>query len=640
MPTVAKVALSTNLPQLDRLFDYEIGADENIQLVEGARVKVSLGSSGKLVEGFVVELATASSFAGKLSVIAQIVDNRPILKKEILELCRNLADRNATTLGELLRLAIPSHMPRAVQTHSKQQLDKSINPGSQNTVFASDSKALQPDSGTLHAVVARPCLVPLDNAPELVPDWVKRFCEVASQNAQAGLSTILLVPDYREHEVLVRGLELFGLLDLLADYSQDLAKSKRYLSFLNCLDNSPIIAVGSRSAAFAPVSNLGAICVYDESDSSFADQSSPFLHTRDVVLVRQSIQKCSLLFISHSRSPEIQRLVETGYLQESTLHFPKPKVSVTEPGLRLDNNAFRAIKQGLSKGPVLVQVASKGESVALYCSECEQRAMCPSCSGGIWIDSKADKRCRWCNRFALDLECSCGSKDFSLGRAGSSRTTAELGKSFPGVRVIESTGEQKISKLAAGSFLVIATAGAEPYVQGGYQAVVLLDAKVFLSKQTLRSVDESVRVWANAVAKLSPEAEAVLVGVPGKTGQQFALWNMVEIATSELSARRELELPPALRLGSVAGDPLVLEELSASIESVPGAQAIGPAPFFVDGQTNQWRLIFKYSYSSTMQLAQILRSEIYRLSAGKTAKSKSGRNTRLLKVRMNDYEVV
>jgi primosomal protein N' (replication factor Y) len=531
-------------------------------------------------------------------------------------------------------------MPSTAQAYEKQLFENAAKQSSLSKETSADSATKQLSPGTRHAVTARPCLVPAAKEQVYVPDWVITLCQLAGQNAAVGLSTILLVPDYREHQVLLKGLKLYGLQDLVADYSQDLAKSKKYLSFLRCLGEDPIIAVGSRAAAFAPVSKLGAIGIYDESDSSFADQSSPYLHTRDVVLLRQSIQECTLVFISHSRSPEIQRLVETGYLQESTPDFPKPKVSVSEPGLRLDNNAYRAIKQGLERGSVLVQVASKGESVSIYCSSCEQRAVCPSCSGGIWIDQKADKRCRWCNRFVLDLECQCGSKDFSSGRAGSTRTTAELGKSFPGVRVIESTGENRISEFEAGNSLVIATAGAEPYVEGGYQAVVLLDAKVFLSKQSLRALDDAVRTWANAVAKLAPTGEAVLVGVLGKTAQDFALWNIVEIATAELSARRELQLPPALRLGSVAGEPALLEQLAVSLRSVTDVETIGPAPFNLDGDQSQWRLIVKYSYSSTLELAKILKSEIYRLGAGKVGKSKSGRRTRLLKVRMNDYEVV
>lgn len=640
MAIVARVAISTNLPQLDRLFDYEIGENDISEIVEGVRVRIPFGSSGKLVEGFVVELASDSSFRGKLSVISKIVDKRPVLKKEILELCRGLAIRNVTTLGELLKLAIPAHMPRATQVHDKNQFERFTKHSSANIQGPTASETKRYPAGTRRAVVARPCVVPVDNNKIHLPDWVLHFCQLAADNALAGLSTILLVPDYREHQVLLQGLTFFGLGDLIADYSQDLAKSKKYLSFLRCLDESPIIAVGSRAAAFAPVSNLGAIGIYDESDPSYTDQSSPYLHTREVALLRQSIQNCTLLFISHSRSPEIQRLVETGYLEDSTADFPNPKVSVSDSGARLDNNAYRAIKQGLERGAVLVQVASRGESVSIYCSSCEMRAVCPTCSGGIWVDAKGDKRCRWCNRFVLNLECQCGSREFSSGRAGSTRTTAELGKSFPGVRVIESTGENRISSLTAGNFLVIATAGAEPYVEAGYQAVVLLDAKVFLARQSLRALDEAVRTWANAVAKLSPKGEAVLVGVPGMTGQEFALWKMISIAAAELSARKELQLPPALRLGSVSGEPAMLEELSNALQSTSGVETIGPAPFNVDGDQTQWRLIFKYRYSSAVELAKLLKSEIYRLAAGRTVESKSGRKTRLLKVRMNDYEVV
>jgi primosomal protein N' (replication factor Y) len=643
MPKVAKVAILSPLPQLDRLFDYNIPEKLIGRIQVGSRIKVPFGKSGRQLEAFVIEVADRSSFAGELSEVTEVIDSRPALQPQIHQLARELSDRSATTLGEVLKLAIPNHRPRAMDSHNKQaEQDPNENPLAGIHSEFSDSKSPYLQSGTRHAVLCRPGAVALQGSFEeaLVPSWVKLFVEIAQGNILLGKSSILLVPNYREHFVLVESLIAFGLEKHIADYSHDQPKSKLYKGFLRALDRTPRIVVGSRSAAFAPAFELGSIAIYDESDHSFTDQASPFLATRDVLLVRQNIEQCSLVFAGHARSTDIERLVGSGYLFETSEDFVLPKVSISEPGFRIDSNAYRAIKQGLLTGSVLVQVASIGESSAIFCSSCDTRSLCRACGGPIWIDSSGHKKCRWCNSFALDSVCSCGSNSFSSGRAGSTRTAAELGRSFSNVRVIESTGEKRIIEIERGINLVVATAGAEPYCKGGYQAVVLLDAKVLLARQNLRSQEDAVRLWANAIAKLSRTGEAVLVGVQGKLSQRFSLWQIREIAREELVERAELLLPPTLRLGSIAGDQALLMELSPIISSIDGVKTIGPAPFVAAGNQHSWRLIFKYSYGSALELAQVIKSNVYKLSAGKTAASKTGRNSRVLKVRMNDAEVV
>jgi primosomal protein N' (replication factor Y) len=472
------------------------------------------------------------------------------------------------------------------------------------------------------------------------PAWVRAFVLLANANLKRGQSTLILVPDYREHEVIMQALAISGLSDHVANYSQEQAKSKQYLGFLSALEERPRIVVGSRAAAFAPAHNLGSILVFDEADRSFSDQSSPYLHTRDVVLVRQSIEGCSLVFASHSISSDMKRLIDSGFLTDRTRQFASPRISNSEPGLRVDSHAYSAIKAGLELGPVLVQVSSLGDSTAMYCKSCDEPARCRECKGPLWIDSAGAKKCRWCNAFQINYRCSCGGSDLTLGRAGATRTAAELGRAFPSARVIESTGQVRTTRITRGRTIVIATAGAEPYVEGGYSAVVLLDAKVALSRQNLRAQEEAVRAWSNAVAKSGPKAPSVLVGVSGELSQLFSLWNHQKIAENEYKSRQELGLPPSVRLGSITAEVSLLSELSEILAKEPSVVRIGPAPLDIGSTGQQWRLIFKYPYSLGLQLAKLLKVEVVRISAGKLRTSNSGRSARAITLKMNDSEVV
>lgn len=639
MVKIAKLAIQSNLPQLDRLFDYLIPESLQGSVQIGSRVKVPFGRSKKLHEAFVAELSDTTDFPGKLAEIADVVGNLAALQPSILELCKQLADRSAATLGELLKIAVPSHMPRAQAIHASMSKEATIQ-AAQSTNFLGTDSAV--NEGAKLFALAEPRLQRLTvGVTEVsVPSWVADFVAIARTNLVLGKSTILLVPDYREHEVLLDAVSSVGLGDFVSNYSQEQQKSKLFAAFLSALDAAPRIIIGSRSAAFAPAHNLGGILMFDEADRSYIDQSAPYMNTRDVVLVRQAIEGCSLVFLSHSVSTDMKRLIDTGYLVDATKPFAAPRVSNSDPGFRVDSQAYSAIKQGLLVGPVLVQVASLGESTAMYCRKCDERAKCKECTGPVWVDANSATKCRWCNAFALDLICSCGSTEFSLGRAGSTRTAAELGRAFPAARVIESTGDNRISRVPSGKVLVVATAGAEPYVEGGYEAVILLDAKVALARQSLRAQEEAVRSWSNAVAKGGLKAACVLVGITGELSKLFTLWNHTKIAETEYQARVELQLPPAIRLGSLTGEQEVINRLDEFLKSQPTVVRIGPAPLVETGGAKQWRLLFKYSYSQGLTLSRMLRTEVSRVSAGKLRQAPSGRSARAVTVKMNDAEVV
>ena len=640
MQKIAKLAIQSNLPQLDRLFDYLVPEPLQETAAIGSRVRVMFGRSKKPLDAFIVEFPVDSEFKGRLSEVLEVVGNAQTLHPSVFNLCAQLAERSACSLGELLKLAIPPHMPRAFEAHMKSLSNSK--PKKPTSVKDADYLELLVAGSTKSFVQAEPREVETDwgSTRPNAPGWVKLFVDLASLNLSQGRSTIILVPDYREHEQVLEALKQIGLGDFVANFSQEQPKSKQYDAFLKALEHDAVIVIGSRSAAYAPAHNLGSILVLDEADRSYADQSAPYLHSRDVVLVRQGIEQCSLVFASHSVSCDMKRLLDSKFLVDRSKSFAAPRISNSEPGLRVDSHAYSAIKAGLEIGPVLVQVSSLGDSTSIYCKACDEPARCKDCKGPLWVDSSGAKKCRWCNSFQLNYRCDCGGTEVALGRAGSTRTAAELGRAFPKVRVIESTGDARTVKIPRGKTLVVSTAGAEPYVEGGYSAVVLLDAKIALSRQNLRAQEEAVRIWSNAVAKASSKAQCVLVGVTGELSQLFCLWNHDKIAENEFRSRTELMLPPALRLGSITAEIELLNELSEHLSHQNGVIRIGPAPLESSASSSLWRLIFKYPYSIGIDLAKTLKTEVAKVGAGKTRTAVSGRSARAITVKMNDPEVI
>ncbi|MGO9217373.1 MAG: primosome assembly protein PriA, partial [Streptosporangiaceae bacterium] len=114
---VAQVAVDIPLAHLDRPFDYLIPERLSDQAVPGCRVRVRF--AGQLVDGYLLDRAAESGHQGRLARLERVVSPEPVLSPEIMALAREVADRYAGTLADVLRLAIP---PRHARTESAASL--------------------------------------------------------------------------------------------------------------------------------------------------------------------------------------------------------------------------------------------------------------------------------------------------------------------------------------------------------------------------------------------------------------------------------------------------------------------------------------------------------------------------------------
>ena len=621
---VARVAIDSPLPQLDRLFDYEIAESLRGTITVGSRVRVPFGRGTTLSDGFVVELVEKSEFNGKLAVLNELVSSVSVLKPDIYQLCRAVADRQAVTIADVFKLAIPT---RSVAVEKRWQAAEAADATLPLTTKAETSEPKQVGSRAFVFVEPR--------TNEFGAIWVQQITQRAIANLEAGESTILVVPDYRDQAVVLSALS--EQAESVVDYTSQQTNSLRYAGFLRCLSAKPVIVVGSRAALYAPVSKLGEIIIWDDGDTNLQEPTSPYTNARDVALIRQSQSNCRLLFAAHARSCEVERLVEIGYLQDLSVPFAVPKLAISETNARVDSLAWQAIRRALEQGEaVLVQVASRGQSVSAYCGGCGDRAKCSTCAGPLWIDSQGQPRCRWCNAHNLGFTCqACGDRTLKQGRAGATRTSAEFGKAFPGTKIVESNGENRLETIPAGKKIVVSTPGAEPRVPGGYGAVVLLDCNEMLSRDNLRASEDAIRTWSNTIALMKSGGLAVAVGLQGFLGQKFALWSQAEIAAHEYHSRAELRFPPFIRMASLSGE---RELLNKVLEALPAEiEILGPMPVASNNAaTDDWRALIRYEYSQGAALATTLKTQVLLATAGsKRVSAKSGRAQRPIQIKMD-----
>jgi len=102
---VARVAVDVSLANLDRPFDYLVPQRLAAAAVPGCRVRVRF--AGQLTGGYLLARLAASDHPGRLAYLERVVSPEPVLRPEIAALAREVADRYAGTLADVLRLAIP-----------------------------------------------------------------------------------------------------------------------------------------------------------------------------------------------------------------------------------------------------------------------------------------------------------------------------------------------------------------------------------------------------------------------------------------------------------------------------------------------------------------------------------------------------
>jgi primosomal protein N' (replication factor Y) len=305
---------------------------------------------------------------------------------------------------------------------------------------------------------------------------------------------------------------------------------------------------------------------------------------------------------------------------------------------RMPSSAFLAARAAAAEGPVLVQVSRPGFSPSLVCADCRHPARCAHCGGPLGARHRgAVPVCGWCGRGASAWACpNCSSTKLRLASSGSERTADELGRAFPGVRVIVADGAHPVERVDARPALVVATRGAEPLAEGGYRAVVLLDGPRMLQAPDLRVGESCLRWWSNAAALAAPGAPIHLVGVNGETARALATWNQAGYARSELESRAPLHMPPVARVAMVEGSAAAVSRALIAVGelALPPDAVLGPVPIESDDVPPRVRALVRFEYGAGARVATTLRAAV--VAEAVSSRRGRGRNPRsTLSVRLD-----
>ena len=637
---IARVLPMLSVPHLDREFDYLVGAEQSDDAQPGVRVRVRF--HGRLVDAFVLQRRSDTDHVGKLGWLDRVVSPEPVLTADVRRLVDAVAARYAGTRADVLRLAVP---PR----HAR--VEREVSGPWQPPVPAPVDRAGWRGYGRGEQFLAalgegRAARAVWQALPG--EQWAARLAEAAAVTVAAGRGVLVVVPDQRDvDEVLAEGVRLFDPGAVVA-LSAGLGPAERYRRWLAVLRGRARLVVGTRSAVFAPVCDLGLVIVWDDGDDTLAEPRTPYPHAREVAMLRAHQLRCAAVIGGYARTAEAQALVRTRWAHDIVGARPvvrarAPRVmalddsgyaDVRDPAARtarLPSMALRAARTALDCGlPVLVQVPRRGYVPALACARCRTIARCRQCTGPLSLPDRdsAGVVCRWCGRVDHAPTCvRCGASSVRAVVVGARRTAEELGRAFPGTAVVTSGGDAVVRSVQPGRAVVVATPGAEPQVAGGYGAALLLDAWALLGRQDLRAAEDTLRRWMAAAALVRSRGDGGVVVVVADstipTVQSLIRWDPVGHAEADLDARSALGLPPSVHIAAIDGPARGVAALLRQAAPPDGAELLGPVelpvaarrPASVAADEAVTRMLVRVDRNRGLALAAALRRAVAVLSA-------------------------
>ena len=582
---IARVLPMLTVPHLDREFDYLVSSEQSDNAQPGVRVRVRF--HGRLVDAFILERRSDTDHVGKLGWLDRVVSAEPVLTPEIRRLADAVAARYAGTRADVLRLAIPPRHARVEKQDPTQPAlfgARPVDPAAWNVYGRGEQFVAALAAGRAARAVWQ--ALPGES-------WPDRLAEAAAITVNSGRGALLIVPDQRDIDAVHAAAVRLVDEDRVVALSAGLGPAQRYRRWLSVLRGSARLVVGTRSAVFAPVADLGLVMVWDDGDDTLAEPRAPYPHTREVAMLRAHQLRCAALIGGYARTSEAHALVRSGWAHDLVALRPvvraaSPRViALDDSGFeqerdpaartaRLPSMALQAARRALESGsPVLVQVPRRGYLPALACARCRTIARCRNCTGPLSLPDRdaAGAVCRWCGRADPALRCArCGSDTVRAVVVGARRTAEELGRAFPSTTVITSGGDAMVAQVPSHPAVVVATPGAEPLALGGYGAALLLDSWALLGRQDLRAAEDTLRRWMAAGALVRNRADGGVVAVVADsvipTVQALVRWDPVGHAEAELNSRTEVGLPPAVHMAAIDGVP---EAVHALLDTAAGA---------------------------------------------------------------------
>jgi primosomal protein N' (replication factor Y) len=270
----------------------------------------------------------------------------------------------------------------------------------------------------------------------------------------AGRRVLMLVPEIALTPVIASLFrQAFG--EQVAILHSGLSDGERHDEWQRIRRGEVHVVVGTRSAVFAPLAQVGLIVVDEEHDGSYKQEESPRYHGRDVAIVRAQRENALVVLASATPSMESYHNAMVGRYERVVLERrvgdrPLPAVTVVDmreeyavagPDVVLSRALTEAIGVRLARGQqALVLLNRRGYATAVFCRQCAGTLDCPNCSVSLVVHGQGPvrrARCHYCNySVRVPTACTlCAGPYLEQTGFGTERVEAEVRRTWPAVRV-------------------------------------------------------------------------------------------------------------------------------------------------------------------------------------------------------------
>jgi primosomal protein N' (replication factor Y) (superfamily II helicase) len=278
------------------------------------------------------------------------------------------------------------------------------------------------------------------------------YMQAAAEVLGNGRSVLVLVPEIALITQMERCFRArFG--ECVAVLHSGLSAGERYDQWCRIINAKATVAVGTRSAIFAPFDNIGMIIVDEEHESSYKQDSALRYNARDLAVVRAKQNQCLALLGSATPSVQSYYNVKTNKFRELILsqrfeHRPLPTVRIVDLRQHRDTRGVRRfitpvlhqeIQTTLVRGEqVLLFLNRRGFASFPVCGACGQPMRCQHCDISLTLHQRANAyRCHYCgfSRPGTSSCDTCGSTKIKLLGIGTEKLETNLASLYPGARI-------------------------------------------------------------------------------------------------------------------------------------------------------------------------------------------------------------
>ena len=500
----AKVIVDIAHSQVDRIFEYSCPNG----LKKGSRVKVPFG--GRIIDGFVIGLSESCSLAPeKVKPIAEAFDESPALVSECFELMERISLRYRVPKAAALRLFLPSEMRQGkvreafvkyaklndisvpISKSAKKQAEiiqflnqaeqfefarlcekfgrGAVNALAEKGVISIEKRKINrnPLSGICGEESAKTLTRGQAEAINNIESSEKRvhllhgvtgsgkteiYLQLIAREIERGKTAIFLVPEISLTPQMLSQLRA-RFKGAAAIMHSGLSAGEKFDEWWRLRSGEAKIAIGARSAVFAPLENLGVIIMDEEHDTSYVSESAPRYSTLEIAEMRAEYNNCKLVL--GSATPSVESYIKAADGQFNLIKLPerinkKPMPEIIISDMRKEvkrgnNSAFSAaLKDELFKtlesgNQAIIFLNRRGYAKTVICSDCGYVAKCNDCDVSLAYHSEENcLKCHYCGaKYKMLTACpECGGTHVRLGGTGTQRVVADLKKLFPDARIL------------------------------------------------------------------------------------------------------------------------------------------------------------------------------------------------------------